>query len=298
MEVVVQTLEEILDSLQPIEVDWKDETARNVIERLKEFPVKDHYTSDDIVGLLSQDFKEGKLIFRLFLGLSKDRFESFLANALGKGGTGVKRYQANPEEFLNALEDLGLQQAMATETNRVLHWTDTLVERLRSGRGSAISGQRRGRHVEDFAESLVTKVFGNAFDTRCTFTGQRDQTAKCDFAIPSASAPRILIESKGYGATGSKMTDVIGDIKAIIDAKRADTAFLLFTDGETWKQRQSDLRKIVDHQNNGDITRIYTYAMAERFESDLRKLKTEYRILAELPGATSSPGMNTPVKES
>ena len=162
MEVVFQTLEEILDSLQPIEVDWKDETARNVIERLKEFPVKDHYTSDDIVGLLSQDFKEGKLIFRLFLGLSKDRFEGLLANALGEGGTGVKRYQADPEEFLAALDDLGLPQAMAAETNHVLHWTDTLVERLRSGRGSAISGTApRGVALRIFAESVVTKIFGN-----------------------------------------------------------------------------------------------------------------------------------------
>ncbi len=162
---------------------------------------------------------------------------------MGKGGTGVKRYQTDPKKFLAVLEDLGLLSAIAAETNRELHWTDPLVERLRSGRGSAISGQRRGRSVEDFSESVVTKVFGNAFDTRCTFTGPRGQKGKCDFAIPAISDPRILIEVKGYGATGSKMTDVIGDIKAIINAKRADTAFLLFTDGVTWRQRQSDLRK-------------------------------------------------------
>ena len=64
--------------------------------------------------------------------------------------------------------------------------------------------------------------------------GQRSQPPKCDFAIPACRNPRILIEAKGYGATGSKMTDVIGDIKAIINTKRADTAFLLFTDGVTW----------------------------------------------------------------
>jgi hypothetical protein len=84
-----------------------------------------------------------------------------------------------------------------------------------------------------------------------------------------------LIEAKGYGATGSKMTDIIGDIEKIIAAKRPDTAFLFFTDGVTWKQRRSDLRKIVEYQNHGDITRIYTYAMAEAFEADLRQLKNE-----------------------
>ena len=77
---------------------------------------------------------------------------------------------------------------MAVEANRKPHWSDVLVERVRSGRGSAIAGQKRGRSVEDFAEAIVTKVFGQDFESRCTFTGQRGQKAKCDFAIPSKSA--------------------------------------------------------------------------------------------------------------
>ena len=72
---------------------------------------------------------------------------------------------------------------------------------------------------------------------------------------------------------------MIGDNEQIIAAKRPDTAFLFFTDGETWGRRQSDLRKIMDHQNNGGITRIYTHAMAERFDQDLRRLKTEFGLL-------------------
>ena len=99
-----------------------------------------------------------------------------------------------------------------------------------------------------------------------------------DTAIPSKSAARILIEAKGYGATGSKMTDILGDIRTIVAAKRPDTAFLFFTDGLTWKERSSDLRQIVEFQNNGDITRIYTYAMADQFEADLRQLKAEYKL--------------------
>ena len=121
-------------------------------------------------------------------------------------------------------------------------------------------------------------MFGTDFQTRCTFTGPRGQKAKCDFAIPSKSAARILIEAKGYGATGSKMTDILGDIRAIVAAKRPDTAFLFFTDGVIWKERPSDLRQIVEFQNNGDITCIYTYAMAEQFEADLRQLKAEYKL--------------------
>ena len=82
----------------------------------------------------------------------------------------------------------------------------------------------------------------------------------------------------GHAATGSKMTDVIGDIEKIIAAKRPDTALLFFTDGLTWKQRRSDLKRIVEYQNAGDIARIYTYAMAEQFEADLRQLKAENHL--------------------
>ncbi len=158
-------------------------------------------------------------------------------------------------------------------------WSDILVERLRSGRGSAIQGQRRGRGLEDFAEAIVKEVFGQGgYAARCTFTGADNTTAKCDLAIPDRTHPRIIIESKGYGATGSKMTDIIGDIDAIIAAKRHDTPFLFVTDGMTWKARISDLKKIIHRQNQGKVTRIYTTKMRQRFLEDLNTLKAEMKL--------------------
>lgn len=277
MEFVAQRLDDILASLKPLAVEWKDDTARRVIGRLEALPVRTTYTIDDLKHLLDENFDDGILICRLFLGLSKDQFISVLRGVLGDAGIGVRSYRSEPGVFIDALLSAGVLDAMAAETNRRLHWSDVLVERLRSGRGSAISGQRRGRSVEDFAEAIVRGIFGDEFDMRCTFHGPRDK-AKCDFAIPSKIAPRIVIEAKGYGATGSKMSDIIGDIEQIIRAKRPDTALLFFTDGLTWRQRKSDLRKIVDLQNGGGVTRIYTYAMARQLESDLRQLKTEYNI--------------------
>jgi hypothetical protein len=35
------------------------------------------------------------------------------------------------------------------------------------------------------------------------------------------------------------------------------------------------MRKLIELQNNDDITRIYTYAMAAQFEKDLMQLKVE-----------------------
>lgn len=278
MEVIAQKFDDIVSSLRPLKVEWQDETSRRVIDRLKAMPMKNAYTVEDMKALLDENFEDGILICRLFLGLSKDQFVSVLQGIRGDAGIGVKCYRADRDRFIEDVLSTGLLEAMAVEANRKPHWSDVLVERLRSGRGSAISGQRRGRDVEDFAEAIVRKVFGQNFQVRCTFTGPRGQEAKCDFAIPSKTAARILIESKGYGATGSKMTDILGDIRTIIAAKRPDTAFLFFTDGLTWKQRKSDLRKIVEFQNSGDITRIYTFAMAEHFEKDLRQLKTGYKL--------------------
>jgi hypothetical protein len=279
MQVIAQTLGEILDSLRPLIVAWQDEVSARVIDRLQALPVRETYGEEDIRQILETgSFDDGLLIVRLFLGLSKDQFTAALIDALGPGGSGVTRYKSDRTNYLNTLTGLGLLEAMAAEMARPLHWSDTLVERLRSGRGSAISGQRRGRGVEDFAEQVVRQVFGNDFQMRVTFAGRAGRTAKCDFAIPSREMPRILIEAKGYAATGSKMTDVIGDIEQIIASKRGDTTFLFFTDGLTWKQRQSDLRKIVRYQNNGDIARVYTYSMATQFEADLRQLKQEYAL--------------------
>ena len=288
MRVITQALGELLDSLRPLTVEWQDDVARRVIARLRELPIKPVYTEADVRDILENGkpagrltgaaFEEGLLIIRLFLGLSKDQFTGVLIDALGPGGARLNRYRRDPAEFVSRLLDIGLLDGMAAEVNCEMHWSDTLAERLRSGRGSAISGQKRGRGAEDFVEVVIRRVFGDQFAPRVTFTGREGRRAKCDFAIPSKDSPRILIESKGYGATGSKMTDIVGDIEKIISAKRADSTFLFFTDGLTWKQRQSDLRKIVGYQNIGDITRIYTHAMADQFELDLETLKTEYGI--------------------
>jgi hypothetical protein len=278
MKAVAQDLSEILASLRPLTVEWQDATSRRVTAKIEALPVKSSYAISDVQALLDAHFEDGLLICRLFLKQSKDQFTTAIKAALKGHGHGILRYREAPKLYLEALLALGILEEMGKEVNRVPKWSDVLIERLRSGRGSAISGQRRGRQVEDFAEKIVREVVGDKYEVRCTFSGPHGKTAKCDFAIPGKTVPAILIEAKGYGATGSKMTDVIGDIEKIITAKRPDTALLFFTDGLTWKERQSDLKKIVAYQNAGYITRIYTYALAEQFKSDLVQLKQEYEL--------------------
>ncbi|PJI45502.1 MAG: hypothetical protein CTR54_06030 [Rhizobium sp.] len=279
MQVLEQDLADVVANLSPLAVDWMDDVAASAIAKLSTFPIKPHYDRADLRKIFDEDFEEGLLCARLFLILSKDSMETELRGRLGAGGIGARRYAADPQNFLSVLESMGVLDAMTTTINYQPVWSDILVERLRAGRGSAIQGQRRGRGLEDFAEALVAAVFGErGYETRCTFTGADGTTAKCDIAIPDRHRPRILIESKAYGATGSKMTDIIGDLDAIIAAKRHDTPLLFLTDGLTWNARLSDLRKIVQRQNHGKITRIYTTKMRDQFLADLQTLKSEFGI--------------------
>ena len=83
---------------------------------------------------------------------------------------------------------------------------------------------------------------------------------------------------KAYGATGSKQTDILGDIRRIVEEKRHDTHLLLVTDGTTWKARVNDLRKLVEMQNKGLIARIYTHNMEEALRHDLRQLRRDHGL--------------------
>jgi len=285
-----QTLDELLQQLSPVDTSWRDAHADAVIQRLQQIPQKSDYTQDDIKELLDTHntpkdvkpkdyFEAGLTAIRLFLDLSKDEFTEQAREQLG-GTLGITRAREDLDGVCDALEAMGILDRMATVINTPVGWSDLLTERLKSGRGSAIKGQRRGRYLEDFAEQLLIKIFGkNTYDARCQFTGATGTSSeKTDFAIPNKEDPGILIEVKAYGATGSKQTDVLGDITRIVNEKRDDTHFLLVTDGTTWRDRTSDLSKLVTLQNQGKIARIYTQSMADQLEADLKQLKEEHGL--------------------
>lgn len=275
MQIVEQQLEDITGALTTLEAAWQDDHAVKVISLIQTMTIKEEYGATDLARLFAENFRVGFTIAQLFLGISKDEFQDRLGTILGPKNIGAKAFKTDPDKYISALIKMELPAAISTAVNFRPSWSDILVERLRTGRGKAIKGQRRGRGLEDFAEAIVRRVFGNQYETRCQFTGVGAKTEKCDFSIPNRRRPLIIIEAKGYGATGSKMTDVVGDANKIIDAKRPDTPFILITDGITWMRRISDLRKLVRLQNEGKITRIYTTKMAARFEEDLRTLKRE-----------------------
>lgn len=275
-----QSLDELLAALAAIETSWRDDHSDAVIELIEGIPEKPTYTQRDIGEILDRDFDAGLTAIRLVLELSKDELGIALKAELGDGGTGVTRFRNDRSAFIQALESLGTTAALQGLVGTPVTWRHILRERLKSGRGSAIKGQARGRSLEDFAERIVKTVFQDVgYDARCRFVGATGtSTEKTDFAIPSKTDARILIEVKAYGATGSKQTDILGDIGRIVEQKRHDTHLLLVTDGVTWKARVNDLRSLVDMQNRGLIARIYTQSMGDELNKDLLQLRKDHSL--------------------
>ncbi len=280
MERTKQTVETILEQLSPIEADWKNGFAEKVEQELQYMStyITDLVVNEDVIAhLLDRDFDAYSTIFQLCLGLSKDEYKAAIATI--PGGGGIISYKKLRKDYLAfLLNQLHLREAIDSFYYREWSWVDILLERLRSGRGSAIKGQRRGRFLEDMIADVIREVFGNSFVRGCNFTGLSGEKAKAEFAIPSAEDPKIIFEAKAYGATGSKQTDVTGDIEKICAVKLPATEFLFVTDGMTWKYRQSDLKKIVARQNAGYIRKIYTSSMMNELKEDLLILKSELKI--------------------
>jgi hypothetical protein len=278
-----QTFQKLVESLQVLSVDWMaSPMAARVINLMKSLPTNRALTAEDVIELLTRDFDAGSTVIRLVFEMSQDEYDQAVPLLFsGKGAGKVTQFKADPHAYVDTLDQgLRVVERLNEEVHQSHQWQNRLVGRFQGGWGSAIKGQLRGKGLEDFVEEIARKIFRpDQVHMRCSFVGADGQTvAKADVAIPSATDPLIVIEVKAYGATGSKQSDVLGDAKSIIAAKRHDTVFLLVTDGITWKKRASDLNKLIQLQNTGKIHRIYTKSMADDLHSDLETLKSEFGL--------------------
>lgn len=170
---------------------------------------------------------------------------------------------------VSALVRLGAVHTIGAHLRK--RWTirDVLLERYQFGRGRAVKGQLRGRSLENEVEQRLRRL-GVPYVARVTFIGRDGKQAKADFAIPGAQRPKIIIESKVYEATGSKQTDVLGDILKIVEARDYLTYFFVVTDGLGWHNRVSDLRHLVEFQQRGMVSMIFTRATLGKLEEAVR----------------------------
>lgn len=273
------SLDTLLNELQHIPASWRDDTADKVISlvgtavaRLESVGVPD---AETLASLLAEnpDYLD---VIRLFTGDSQDVFAHKLGAEMGITGdyARVKRSaSADARKAAGALSVLGVPEIIRQHLSRAWGLPDILIERYRMSRGRAVAGQQRGRALENEVQAILDRL-GFKYQARCTFVGQGGRTAKADFAVPGADRPKVVIEVKGFEATGSKQTDVLGDIEKIEAARTRHMYFFVVTDGRGWVNRPSDLRELVRKHHDGVIDMIFTRARMEQLASAVQHIMT------------------------
>ena len=147
-----QTFDEIISNLSRIESEWKDDHAKLVMDLLDRIEERSSYATGDLQKLLEEDFEAGMTLIRLFLDFSKDELVGSLRDSLEGERIGVTAFRRDPGVFIQSLVSLGVLEKMREVVGTPVTWRDVLVERLKTGRGSAIKAQSRGRFLEDKVE--------------------------------------------------------------------------------------------------------------------------------------------------
>lgn len=258
------TLEDLLLELEELPSEWMDEKAQALVAHIQislaRLRALDRVvTKGDLAEELRQDARFLD-ICRLLLGKGQEPAAHMMCEALGTRTSWTKLKalaRQDPERMAAALEALKLPEIIRSHFERRWQAEDILEERYKMSRGRAIAGQQRGRGLEDQVGTVFEEL-SIPFERGIAFVGKKNATAKCDFSIPSRNHPKIVIEAKGFEATGSKLTDFLGDILKIAQAKDFHMYFFLVTDGRGWHHRISDLRRIVEYHRDGLIDMIYT----------------------------------------
>ena len=273
------TLEELLEQIERIPAEWVNAVGRRVVEAIPRVieHIGDRPLDQGLIEGLLREESYALDVFRLFLDLSQDVLANEV-NARGiKGDFDSIRRKCfqHAAEIAEVLVELGVLDAI--EAHRAREWTleDLLIERYKQTRGRAIRAQKRGAALEEAVEELLRELqeeIGLTYDKGRNFISRSGREAKADFMIPSYNEPQIVIEAKGYEATGSKLTDVLGDVLKILQAKDPETRFFFVTDGIGWYRRLSDLKKLVEHHQRGEIEMIYTRKTLPQLKEEIRQI--------------------------
>ena len=273
------TIQSVVKKIVELRSDWMDDRARALIAQI---PLTVDYlrrlnreptTADLELGLKSiSHFLDA---CRLFLGKSQESVAHLLCDALGDTGMNWARLRKlasqEPARMAQALASIGLPQIITSQLRRRWKLEDVLFERYEMSRGRAVAGQKRGRALENDVQRVLLGI-AVPFKRGGKFEGKGGIEAKCDFAIPTRDHPKIVIEAKGFEATGSKLTDFLGDVLKIAQAKAYHMYVFILTDGRGWHNRQSDLEKLVQYQNDGLIDMIYTRADLPQLARDVKHI--------------------------
>lgn len=273
------TLDGLLEQLKRIPAEWLDDDGKRVLEAIPHVldRLNDPILDENLIEIILKENPYSLDVFRLFIDVSQD----VLANEMKARGvkgdfTSIRaKCKTDADRIADVLIDLGLLADI--EARRAQSWTlqDVLWDRYSHMRGRAIAAQKRGAALEDSVETVLKELqaeMGINYYRGGNFISSSGKQAKADFTVPSRDSPKIIIEAKGYEATGSKLTDVLGDILKVLEAKDKEAHYFFVTDGIGWFRRLSDLRKIVEHHQRGDIDMIYTTSTLKDMKQAIRRI--------------------------
>jgi hypothetical protein len=203
------------------------------------------------------------------VGLSQEQLKTWLSHRFGTSGW-TQLARTRPGELIARLdEEMGLVERLAEQLRREWSLADVLLERYLWSRRGARSAIQRGRNVEDEVEAVV-RAEGLPYALRTRFAG-RNADGPCDLAVPGGGTEaRIVVAMKGFNSTGSKLSDAVAEIRTMARVRLPSQYVFAVVDGIGWKNRASDLRRIHELWDTGEIDGLYSLASLDRFAADVR----------------------------
>ena len=188
-------------------------------------------------------------------------------------------------EFYEFATDL-LGEELRGDQVEYSHW-NVVEARYMVGKGSALRGQASGDWLEDKIKDDVLEDLGLEEGdhfvhvqgrAEVTVAGETYEFAKGpDYVIPSLDDARIIIEAKAYiSSTGSKQTDVLGDVTKLEPISEKGVPLFMVVDGPMWRRRVSDLEEVFAKRDAGIVEGIHQIRTLPELRSEL------YESLSEL----------------
>jgi hypothetical protein len=262
--------EEFIGAIAPLQeaavAEKADETAESIrrgVERLESLPAIDVKSLADLIS----EQPEWIRVLALAVGLSQEQLKNLLTYRF-KTSSLAKAARSDPRGVVDALDALGLRDGIESGRRRHYSYADLLVERYasRARAGRAIG---RGRLLEDAVQAVVEGL-RLPYEMRGRFFGRGAKDAPCDLAIPAMGRDaEIVVAIKGFGSTGSKLTDAVREVEQMAQIRRPTQFVYAVFDGTGWLNRRNDLRQVHRLWEERQIDGLYALAHLPQFREDL-----------------------------
>jgi hypothetical protein len=267
------SFDDFLRTLQPVTLSTRP--AGNGLDAMAEaaaatIAALPDLTPDSLAGLV-RAHPEWVPLLALCVGLTQEQLKNRMRHHFDTSSW-IKLARQKPADLIAYLdEEHGLLDAVMLQRQRTWSFADVLKERLRWSRRTGVRATARGRQVENVVEEVLRNL-GLPYQMRTTFVGRAGETAPCDFGVPKGGEDaRIVGGAKGFDSTGSKLTDFVREVQEMADKRLARQFVLVVVDGIGWKNRAADLRRVWELYQKRAIDGLYTLAMLDEFEHDVRQ---------------------------